>query len=50
MTSAKTLENSIYWQKHVLTHSKDPKQKERAQKAIERLTEQLKTISHVEEG
>lgn len=42
MNARKTLENSIFWQKHVLTHSRDPKQKERASKAIEKLSNELK--------
>jgi hypothetical protein len=42
MNTKKVLENSIYWQNHVLTNSKDPKQKERAKKAIEKLSNQLK--------
>jgi len=42
MNTQKTLEKSIYWQRHVLTHSKDKKQKERASKAIEKLSNQLK--------
>jgi len=40
-TSIKALEVSIYWQKHVLQHSKDPKQKERCRAAITRLEAQL---------
>ena len=50
MNTQKTLENSIYWQRHVLSQSKDPKQKERATKAIEKLTEELKMLSHVVGG
>lgn len=42
MNTKKNLENSIFWQRHVLTHSRDPKQKERASKAIEKLSNQLK--------
>jgi hypothetical protein len=36
-TSIKALEVSIYWQKHVLEQSTDPKQKERCRAAIARL-------------
>ena len=41
MTSIKTLENSIYWQKHVIAQSKDPKQIARCKAAIERLQAQI---------
>jgi len=45
MTSAKTLENSIYWQKVVLKQSRDPKQIERCKAAIARLEAQLKELT-----
>lgn len=41
MNSIHTLENSIYWQKHILANSKDPKQKERAKLAIIKLQNEL---------
>ena len=44
MTSIKTLENSIYWQKHVFANALNPAQKARAALAIEKLTAQLKTL------
>lgn len=44
MTSQKTLENSIYWQKLVLAQSKDAKQKERCKAAIARLETQLNAL------
>jgi TATA-binding protein-associated factor Taf7 len=40
-TSIKALEVSIYWQKHVLEQSTDPKQKQRCRAAIARLEAQL---------
>lgn len=49
-TTKESLENSIYWQKVVLSQSNDIKQKERAKQAIERLTEELKKISKTPEG
>lgn len=42
MTSIKALENSIFWQKHVMANALNPAQKARAAAAIERLTAQLK--------
>jgi hypothetical protein len=41
MNSIRTLENSLYWQNHVLTHSKEQKQKERAKLAIIKLQNEL---------
>jgi hypothetical protein len=41
-TSLKALENSLYWQRVVLRQSTDPTQKQRCQRAIERLTDQIK--------
>ncbi len=41
MTSIKTLENSIFWQKHVFVNALNPAQKARAAAAIEKLTAQL---------
>lgn len=43
-TSLKTLESSLYWQQVVLRQSTDPKQQQRCQRAIERLTDQIKQI------
>jgi hypothetical protein len=45
MTTRKSLENCIYWQKLVLNQSKDLKQKERCKLAIAKLEEQLKALS-----
>ena len=42
----KTLENDIFWQKHVLLNSKDSKQKERAKNAIIKLENQLKELKN----
>ena len=42
--SLKTLETSLYWQKVVLSQSKDPKQKERAKRAINKLTDEILKI------
>lgn len=44
MTSHKALENSIFWQNWVLKQTKDPKQKQRAIAAIEKLMAQLKAL------
>lgn len=44
MTSRKALENSIFWQNWVLKQSRDPKQKQRAIVAIDKLMEQLKAL------
>ena len=44
MTSRKALENSIFWQNWVLKQTKDPKQKQRAIAAIEKLQKQLKAL------
>ena len=43
-SSLKTLENSLYWQRVVQRQSTDPKQQQRCQRAIERLTDQIKQI------
>jgi len=40
-TSIKALEVSLYWQKHVLQHSKDNKQQSRCRVAISTLEAQL---------
>jgi hypothetical protein len=44
MTSRKALENSIFWQNWILKQSKDPKQKQRAIAAIDKLMAQLKDL------
>lgn len=41
MNSVKTLENNLFWQKHVLANSKDPKQKERVKLAIAKLQNEI---------
>jgi hypothetical protein len=41
---------SLYWQRVVLNQSKDPKQKERAKKAIERLEAEIESISMTSKG
>ena len=46
-TSVKALEVSIYWQKHVLQQSTNPKQKERCRVAIARLEAQLNQLKEV---
>jgi hypothetical protein len=48
MTSAKTLENSIFWQNVVFKQSKCPKQKARCLAAIERLTAELNRLQTTE--
>jgi hypothetical protein len=40
----KILENSILWQKAVLSQSKNPTQRERAKQAIIKLEQQLKDL------
>jgi hypothetical protein len=42
MTSLKTLENSLFWQQHVLKQSRDPVQIERVKRAIASLEAQIK--------
>ena len=37
-----TIERSIYWQRHVMTATTNPKQRERCRQAIEKLTAQIK--------
>ena len=36
-----TIQRSIYWQRHVMNTTRDPVQRERCRRAIERLTAQL---------
>lgn len=42
----KTIETCIFWQKLVLSQSKDKRQKERAKKAIETLELEFKQLQH----
>lgn len=42
MTSLKVLENSLFWQRHVLKQSRDPVQIERVKRAIVKLESQIK--------
>ena len=42
MTSLKTLETSLLWQRHVLRQSRDPVQIERVKRAIAKLEAQIK--------
>ena len=44
MNSASTIENSLYWQRVVLSASTDPKQRERVKRAIQKLTQELEKI------
>jgi hypothetical protein len=39
------IETSLYWQRVVLNQSKDPNQKERAKKAIEKLESELQSMT-----
>jgi hypothetical protein len=41
MNHPKVIANSFYWQEYILKASHDPKQRERALKAIERLKAEL---------
>ena len=41
LNSISVLENSISWQKHILAHSQNQKQRERARRAIVKLEEEL---------
>jgi hypothetical protein len=42
MNDSKVIATSLYWQEYVLKASRDPKQKERALRAIEKLKQELK--------
>ena len=44
MTSLKVLENSLFWQRHVLSQSRDPVQIERVKRAIVKLETQIKEL------
>jgi hypothetical protein len=44
MNSLKVLENSLFWQKVVFKESKNPIQKARVSKTIEKLTAQIAAI------
>jgi hypothetical protein len=41
------IETSLYWQRVVLNQSKDPNQKERAKKAIEKLEAELQSMTSI---
>ena len=41
MNHPKVIANSLYWQEYILKASRDPKQRERALKAIEKLKAEL---------
>lgn len=41
MNNPETIEKSLYWQEYILKASRDPKQRERALKAIEKLKQEL---------
>lgn len=43
-TSIKALETSLYWQRVVLRQSTNPQQQQRCQRAIQRLTDQIKQL------
>lgn len=45
-TTLGALETSLHWQRHVLAHSRNPEQKARAQRAIERLQQQIEEENH----
>jgi hypothetical protein len=45
MTSKKAIEQSIFWQRHVVANSRDQKQIERCKAAIHKLEQQLKTLT-----
>ena len=47
--SIKVLENSIFWQEHVLKNSRDPKQKARCQEAILSLMQEIRDIKREEQ-
>ena len=44
MTSLKVLENSLFWQRHVLKQSQNPVQIERVKRAIVKLEAQIKEL------
>lgn len=41
MNNPKVIANSLYWQEYILKASRDPKQRERALRAIEKLKAEL---------
>jgi hypothetical protein len=41
MNSPQTIEKSLFWQRYVLSHSKQPNQIERVKRAIEKLEAEL---------
>ena len=46
MNHPKVIANSLYWQEYILKASKDPKQKESALRAIEKLKAELAQTKH----
>lgn len=50
MTSAKTIENSIFWQRHVIAQSRDLVQIARCKLAIVRLEEERRTQAYEAQG
>lgn len=44
MASLKQIDNSIYWQEHVIAQTRDPKQKRRCQEAVLRLMQERMEI------
>lgn len=45
MTSTKQLENAIFWQNYVINNTKDPKQRDRCEKAVIKLQNQIDSIN-----
>lgn len=41
MNTTETIEKSLFWQRYVLSHSKQPNQIERVKRAIEKLEAEL---------
>lgn len=46
MNSIQVIENSLFWQRHVLRNTEDQKQKERALRAITKLEAELIEAHH----
>lgn len=47
---AKTIENSIFWQRHVIAQSRDPVQIARCKAAIVSLEEEIRTQAYEDQG
>ena len=45
MNAETTIQNSIFWQYHVLTNAQNEKQKERARNAIQKLEIELSQVT-----